>query len=97
LSISLDYIRANYPIYGEKFPFQLYALRNLRGETTDEEFLLMMTQKVDELKYLEEDVTPEKKSEILEEQDPSQPALSSEYVQEMERVLPFRVKNRYHF
>jgi hypothetical protein len=95
LSLSLDFIKINYPIYGEQFPFQLYALRLLRPDITDEEFLTMMKQKVDQLKDLETEVTPQKKEEILEETDPSQPSLSSQYVEEMERVLPFRMKVRF--
>ncbi len=54
-----------------------------------------MKQKVNQLKDLETEVTLQKKEEILKETDPSQSSLSSQYVEEMERVLSFKMKVRF--
>ncbi len=51
--------------------------------------------KVDQLKNLKTEVTPQKKKEILEKVDPFQPSLNSQYVEEMERDLLFKMKVRF--
>ncbi len=54
-----------------------------------------MKQKVDQLKDLETEVTLQKKGKNLENVDSFQQSLSAQYIKEMERVLPFRMKVRY--
>ena len=89
---SLAFIKEKYPVYGEKLPFQLYALWLLQSKVTDKEFLVMMKTKVDELEYLQTNTTPQKLQELIKEVDPSQSPITASFVNEMERILPLEWK-----
>ena len=55
---------------------------------------MIIKTKVDEFEYLQTNITPQKLQELTKEVDPSQPPMTAFFVNEMERILLFRVKVR---
>ena len=55
---------------------------------------MIIKTKIDELEYLQTNSTPHKLQELTKKVDPSQLPMTASFVNEMERILPFKMKVR---
>jgi hypothetical protein len=85
---TLKWIETTYPELGDRFPFNLYALRVLSGQCSEQVFRTLL-----ESKLPDKSMSAARTSKEQEEKDPSRPALDIRYVKRVVNIIPNRIKH----
>jgi hypothetical protein len=85
---TLKWIETTYPELGDRFPFNLYALRVLPSQCSEQVFRTLL-----ESKLPDKSMSAARTSQEQEEMDPSRPALDIRYVKRVVNVIPNRIKH----